>query len=236
MARVLEVISTRDRSLDARFEHVRALQITMNESERDLLEILSTLARRLGSEQESELGSLAATLRAGADALFARRRALTLEVDATEALAMLSNPSPAQGCDGFARVGNVHRCQVELARAVAVVWRERPAGTGAAEAEIDGDDPASVVPGEPSSEPFALAAADAVSGLWALRLRLRALTRAIEPARNGLASARIPPSHERERQDALRFLDGLSSRARVQSRFVSTAIETMTRGMQRGAL
>ncbi len=230
VARALEVVSTGNRAVDGLFEHLRAMQIAVNESERDQLEILSTLARQFGPEQDPSLAALAEKLRSEADA--AHREGITLTLDADDDLAqsMLSTPSPAHGCDGFARVGNVHRCQVELARTVRILWRTR--ATDGAEAELG--QPITV--GPPCDEPFARAAAEAVGSLWALRLRLRALARAADPTREALTSARLPPSHEDERADALRFLDGLSSRARVQTRFTSTAIETLTRAMQRGAL
>jgi hypothetical protein len=230
VARVLQVTPTGDRAADAAFERVRSLQIALNESERDYLEALEALAARISPRQDAELASLAGALRARADALFAQGKALSLTLDTTAAEAMMAHPDANAGCDGFAQPANVHRCQVELARSVVATLEERPSSRPAPTDEEEEE----VTRRWPETrEDFALATCVALGELSAIRLRLRAIARSADSVKLELTRARLGPSHREELRDAMEFLDGLSSRSRVQSRFATTAAETLANSVQR---
>jgi hypothetical protein len=231
VARAMEVPPTGDRALDGEFERVRAMQITVNESDREYLESLVALAARLSASQDPELPSVAGALRRRADELFDRGRALLVEFDTSAAERALEEGDERLGCDRFTRAANVHRCQTDLARTIPVVVRERPAQL---EVNEDEDEPRRVEYPETTLE-WALAARVAISELIALRLRLAAVVAIAEPAKQRLSAARVPRSHERERRDAVEFLTCVGARARVQRRMVTTGAETLINALQRTA-
>lgn len=224
-------MSTGVASLDADLARVRSMQITVNESEREYLEILSTLAVRLSPTQDSELTALASAVRRAADELHTSGRALVLELDVSAAETVMHNGDARTGCDRFAQPANAHRCQTELSQLVRVVFHERPVRAA------DDEDPANVDPLllPATNERFATATATAIAELAALRIRLRAVAEQAEPLRASLERASAPPRYQRELRDAVEFLEGVAARARVVGRQVTTAAEGLANSAQRAA-
>ncbi|MFO0557834.1 MAG: hypothetical protein U0269_37645 [Polyangiales bacterium] len=231
VARGLDV-STGVASLDADLARVRSMQITVNESEREYLEILSTLALRLSATQDPELTSLASAVRRAADELHANGKALALELDVSAAETVMRNGDSRTGCDQFAQPANAHRCQTDLSQLVRVVFHERPV-----RATDDDEDPADVDPLvlPVTNERFATATATAIAELAALRIRLGAVAERADPLRASLERASAPARYERELRDAIEFLVGVAARARVVRRQVTTAAEGLANSAQRAA-
>jgi len=231
VAQVLDVPATGDPRIDAEFARVRAMQIAVNESDREYLETLALLASRLAPALDTELVSVAAELRRRADALFDQGTTLLVELDTDAAEAALAEGAPQVGCDRFATVANVHRCQTELAHVVSLRIRERPATRLRAEEE-EGLETTTY---PETSVAWATAAKHAIAELVALRLRLAAVVNLTDPTKARLEALQVPASHRRELQDAIEFLSTVSSRARVQRRLATTAAETLANAIQRTA-
>ncbi|MBL8682262.1 MAG: hypothetical protein JNK05_24050 [Myxococcales bacterium] len=231
VAQVLDVAPTGDPRIDAEFARVRAMQVTVNESDRDYLETLANLASRLSPSQDAELASVAGELRRRADTLFDQGSTLVVDLDPTSADAAVHQGAPQLGCDQFANVANVHRCHTELSRAVSLVIRERPATRLRAD-EDEGIDSTTY---PETSVDWALSAKTAIAELVALRLRLGAVVDLTDPTKERLEALRVPASHRRELQDAIEFLTTVSARARVQRRLATTAAETLANAIQRTA-
>ncbi len=230
VARALEV-TTGDRELDRDLARLRSMQITVNESEREYLEILAALATRLSPTQDAELAALSNAVRRAADELHGRGKALMLELDVSGAEAVARDGDARTGCDQFAQPANVHRCQGELSTIVRVVFHERAVSSAEDAQEVDVE----VRSLPASSEAFATATATAVAELAALRIRLGAVSEAAEPLRDRLRAARTAPRFERELREAIEFLEGVAARARVTRRQVTTAAESLANSAQRAA-
>lgn len=230
VARGLDV-TTGDAVIDGELSRVRSMQITVNESEREYLEILSALALRLSPTQDSELTSLTAAVRRAADTLHSNGRALALELDVTGAETVMRHGDPRTGCDRFTQPANAHRCQTDLSQVVRVVFHER--AVRAAESEDEADVDPLTLPA--TREPFALATATTIAELAALRIRLGAVAEQADPLRESLQRARPSRRYERELRDAIEFLSGVAARARVVRRQVTTAAEGLANSAQRAA-
>lgn len=231
VAQVLDVAPTGNAQIDAEFARVRAMQIAVNESDRDYLETLATLASRLSHTQDSELAAVAGELRRRADTLFDQGTTLVVDLDPASAESAVNAGAPQLGCDRFAHVANVHRCQTELSRVISLVIRERPA-TRLRSEEQDSTDTTTY---PETSVDWALAAKTAIAEFVALRLRLGAVVDLTDPTKEKLEQMRVPASHRRELQDAIEFLTTVSARARVQRRLATTAAETIANAIQRTA-
>lgn len=230
VARVLDV-RTGIASLDANLARVRSMQITVNESDREFREILSTLALELSPTQDAELASLTSAIRRAADELHANGKDLALEFDETAAESVMRNGDARTGCDRFAQPANAHRCQTELSRFVRVVFHERAVRAPNDEGSEDLDPQWLAA----TNERFATATATAIAALAALRIRLDAVIEHSEPLRASLERESVPAQYQREIQDAIEFLVGVAARVSVLRGQITAAIEGLANSAQRTA-
>jgi hypothetical protein len=232
VARVLDV-RTGIASLDANLARVRSMQITVNESDREFREILSTLALELSPTQDAELASLTSAIRRAADELHANGKDLALEFDETAAESVMRNGDARTGCDRFAQPANAHRCQTELSRFVRVVFHERAMRAPNENDEGSEDLDPQWLPA--TNERFATATATAIAALAALRIRLDAVIEHSEPLRASLERESVPAQYQREIQDAIEFLVGVAARVSVLRGQITAAIEGLANSAQRTA-
>lgn len=187
VARGLPVPATGDRHLDELFVRLRVVQLSLNESERFYLDVLTALSVRLdslqlaergvfgdasvpadgsiitrfGTSAEPDIAGIAAFIHTRSDALRATGRVLQVELDTTAAEQILANPLDDRGTCGVVTSGRgVSECLAQLRAVVLVRVTETAAQT---QAEVDEAEGSSTEEQEPESENSGTSAVTAVT-------------------------------------------------------------------------